>query len=73
VINEWTPSLALLGRLGTLSHNRTFTKQEWIEYGGSSGELAKLRREKLVAKIAHRQYFPTSRGWRALDLAAREL
>lgn len=61
-------------RLGTLSHNRTFTKREWLEYGGTAGELKKLRNsERVVLLNDRRSYYPTYQGWYELDELARSL
>jgi hypothetical protein len=65
---EERPASSLFARLGTLSHNRAFTKREWLEYGGTSRELKKLKKEELVQLLDdHRSYYPTRYGWRVLD------
>lgn len=61
-----TLSIEVLTKLGTLSHNRSFTLREWLEYGGSLEEFHALVRGGLIHHDEARTYFLTFAGQEAL-------
>jgi hypothetical protein len=67
------PFQRLLCKLGTLAHNRTFSALDVSEYVGVDGAAAvkKLTRLHLVKKVGARFYYPTAKGWDAIERACR--
>ncbi len=61
----------LLCKLGTLAHNRPFTPRDVTEYTGVDGSAAvkKLRRLQYVTRTDRGRYFPTAKGWDAIERA----
>lgn len=65
------PFQRLLCKLGTLAHNRSFSPRDVSEYVGVDGAAAvkKLRRLHLVEATGRGRYYPTTKGWDAIERA----
>ncbi len=66
--------------LGTLAHNRGFTRQDYREYlrwdsefrGTADLAFKQLLRAKLIRRTEKRgEYYPTAKGWDLIDKAHR--
>lgn len=62
-----------LCKLGTLAHNKDFTARDVSEYVGVDGSAAvrKMRKHGLLRKTSRGKYYPTPKGWRAVERACR--
>ncbi len=52
-----------LERLGTLTHNQTFERREWLSYGGTLAEFRALVRVRLIMYTIDRGDPHAPRGW----------
>lgn len=53
---------ALRSKVGTVAHNRAFTRRDLLEYGGSEGDFAWLKRQGYIKKVEG-GWYPTGEGW----------
>ena len=60
----------LFVKLGTLSHNQSFSPRDFREYTGlSDSVLRRLRSLGLIRTVSRGQYYPTPAGWSAIEAA----
>jgi hypothetical protein len=62
-------SAKLVCKVATLAHNRAFTPSEFSQYTGTSGVVQSLTRRGILRKVPGGRYYPTPRGWKAIDRA----
>lgn len=71
-------SSAALTALGTLAHNRSFTRSDFLDYlrfdrnftgGGAEAAFRQLLRAGLIERIRRGEYFPTPEGWLEIEKA----
>jgi len=61
---------AWAAKLGTIAHNRMFTRQEFLQATGQGvGELHKLMERGHVTREARNAYSITKSGWKAVETA----
>lgn len=59
-------------KLGTIAHNRDFSSADFSEYAEQPlSTLRALQRRGIVKKVGGDKYYPTPRGWKAIDRACR--
>jgi hypothetical protein len=60
-------------KLGTLAHNRPFTKQELVEYTGTRKPNAVINWLKSYGHVRKVRggYYPTGSGWNMIEKACR--
>jgi hypothetical protein len=54
-----------LNKIGTLCHNRSCTRSEFLEYGGTTEQWRWLRGQGYIFQNGG-TYFPTPTGWAAI-------
>lgn len=59
----------MLIKLGTLSYNQSFVRRDFLAYAGSLGEFESLKRAGLIKPVEGRRWYPTAKGWEAIDAA----
>ena len=65
-------SLPTIRKLGTLAHNRQFSPSEFAEYTGQPAAMvAAMVRRGILTRVAPAAYYPTARGWAAIERAYR--
>lgn len=55
-----------LRKVGTLAHNRSFTRREFGEYGGTPREWEWLRRRGVIVHNGG-HWYPTADGWARIE------
>lgn len=66
---RYKPTVNAICKIGTLSHNRSFTSEDALSYGASPKLLQWLRKHKHIRKVSGRSWYPTKKGWQMLDKA----
>lgn len=63
-------SLRTVCKLGTIAHNKDFSRNDFTEYTrASSTQLAALMKRGIVKHVRAGRFYPTARGWNVIERA----
>ena len=72
VTREIKVSLQTVCKLGTIAHNTDFSPRDFAEYTGSpTYVLNVLMRRGIVKRVSPGRYYPTPKGWNAIERSCR--
>jgi hypothetical protein len=55
------------GKIGTISHNRSFTRRDWEEYGLPLRLFTRMQRAGMLKRTTRGHYAPTVKGWNEIE------
>jgi hypothetical protein len=66
-------ALRTVCKLGTIAHNRPFSARDFYDYVGRVGrvDIHALQRRGIIKKTGPNTYYPTAKGWNAIERACR--
>ena len=65
-------SLRTVCKIGTIAYNKDFSPRDFAEYTGvPSHVLNVLLRRGIVKRVSPGRYYPTAKGWNAIERSCR--
>lgn len=63
--------LVNLCKIGTIAHNRPFSRRDFVEYAGTGAQLNALLRRGVIKRVGRGEFYPTSKGWDIVERACK--